>query len=255
MRWQTHSHFVSANETPRFMASAGTLLLVQEAMARATRVCIYDPMGMGLSGWATTWRTKHVVLSNGSNQLCGFLDPICPQSPQPSPEVRKSWRAIWASKRMPGPCIRCWAASSGATASFQRPAGSLWWEDRRKTANQGELINAQVKLGIGFHKYRGVRTLYFHNQVHGSKLHPRKTSWEDTAVDTSRPAASKWTMGSSTRTCWCSDLMAAGVARQATIFFFWTTCSRGWSCPKLNITQLWGEILKIPQTGHLLTPV
>lgn len=143
------------------MASAGTLLLVQEAMARATRVCIYDPMGMGLSGWAKTWRTKHVVLSNGSNQLCGFLDPICPQSPQPSPEVRKSWRAIWASNRMPGPCFRCWAASSGATASFQgQPAGSLWWEDRRKTANQGELINVQVKLGIGFHKYRGVRTLY-----------------------------------------------------------------------------------------------
>ena len=38
------------------MASAGSLLLVQEAMARATRVCIYDPLGMGLSGWSKTWR-------------------------------------------------------------------------------------------------------------------------------------------------------------------------------------------------------
>lgn len=50
--------------------------------------------------------------------------------------------------------------------------------------------------------------------------------------------------------------MAAGVAREATIlFFFWSTCSRGWSCPKLNITQLWGEIFKIPQTGHLWKPL
>ena len=156
----------------------------------------------------------------------------------------------------------CLGHAFGAEQRAQalRPASSVQLaacggRTEEKQQNQGELINAQVKLGIGFHKYRGVRTLYFHNQVHGSKLHPRKTSWEDTAVDTSRPAASKWTMGSSTRTCWCSDLMAAGVARQATIFFFWTTCSRGWSCPKLNITQLWGEILKIPQTGHLLTPV
>eukprot|EP00435_Cladocopium_sp_Y103_P014701 s1291_g3.t1 len=34
---------------PGFMASSGSLLLVQESMARATRVCIYDPLGMGLS--------------------------------------------------------------------------------------------------------------------------------------------------------------------------------------------------------------
>ena len=36
----------------RFMASSGTLLLVQEFLSHGTRACIYDPLGSGLSALA-----------------------------------------------------------------------------------------------------------------------------------------------------------------------------------------------------------
>lgn len=48
-RWQIHIAFTNPM---RFMASSGTLLLVQEFLSHGTRACIYDPLGSGLSALA-----------------------------------------------------------------------------------------------------------------------------------------------------------------------------------------------------------